>query len=273
MILSKRLKLLSAMGLLSLGATTVQAQAQPQQNPTQQNPAQQNPAQLQQQNPAQQNPALQGRGGNQVQEGFNGGFQQTPWFANPQIRKQLQLNDEQFNRLNQSYMQAWQQYNQGINGLDKQLTNEQRMQRMQELNQGLYKRYSTDIDETIADRAARRRFNQMDWQYRGYAAFNDPTIQQQLNLNQEQLLKLQQYQNEWNNQLGIWRKEYSNDREGVAKSFQEARKEVQDRIKSILSPEQRKIWADMVGKPFDFTPDVYFQEESLNDKSPKPRSK
>ena len=260
MSLSKRLKLLSAMGLLSLGATTVQAQDQAPQNQAPQNQAQQNQAQ-------------QGQGGNQAQGGFNGGFQQTPWFNNPQIRKQLQLNEEQFNRLNQSYMQAWQQYNQGINGLDKQLTNEQRMQRMRELNQGLYKKYSTDIDETIEDRAARRRFSQMDWQYRGYGAFYDPSVQQQLNLTDEQLQKLQQYQNEWNQQVGIWRKEYSNDRDGVAKNFRESRKELQDRIKSTLSPDQRTIWADMIGKPFDFPADAYFQDETPPEKSSKTRSK
>lgn len=45
------------------------------------------------------NQTQQGQGanaGNQAQRGFNGGIHQMPWFGNPTVRQQMQLNDEQF---------------------------------------------------------------------------------------------------------------------------------------------------------------------------------
>lgn len=45
-----------------------------------------------------------------------GGPGQTPWFNNPAVRQQLQLNDSQFDRLNSGYRDAWNRYNQGLRG-------------------------------------------------------------------------------------------------------------------------------------------------------------
>ncbi len=197
----------------------------------------------------------------------------TPWFSNPKMRTQLELNEDQFNKLNQGYTQSWSRYNQGLTGLDKSLAENERMQRHQELTGSFNKDFSKSVDGVFTDKLARQRYNQMDWQYRGYGAFDDPTVQQQLKLNDEQRQKFTKYNNEWSNQMNTWQREFKNDRDGVANKFSNARKEWQNRIDSTLTPEQRTMWKDMSGKPFDFPADVYFQNSGTSNTSLKPAAK
>src|SRR5689334_11186232 len=68
-----------------------------------------------------------------------GGINQMPWFDNPQIRRYLQLNENQYNELNKAYQSAWTPYNQGVSGLDKNLPAAQRQQQMNNLGQNFYK--------------------------------------------------------------------------------------------------------------------------------------
>ena len=62
--------------------------------------------------------------------------------------------------------------------------------------------------------------------------------------------------------MNNWRREFRNDRDGIANRFRESRRELQNRINSTLTPEQRTMWTDMNGKPFDFSPDAYFESDS-----------
>lgn len=247
MSLVKKIRMLGALGLLSVGSTVVFAQGD-------------------------QTQKSQGANARvNAQAGTFGGIQQSPWFSNPSIRQQLQLNDDQYKRMNQSYRQAWNRYNQGLTGLDKNLAEQQRMQRYQDLNGGFYKDFSGGINEVFPDKTARQRYNQMDWQYRGYGAFNDADVQKQLSLNEEQRQKFSQYDREWNTQLNNWRREFPSDRNGVANRFRESRREFQNRVNSTLTPEQRTMWSDMSGKPFEFPVDIYLQsgessDENLNSK-------
>ncbi len=204
------------------------------------------------------------------QGGAFGFVHRTPWFSHPQMRTQLELNEDQFNKLNQAYTQSWSRYNQGLTGLDKSLAENERMQQHQELTGTFNKDFSKSVESVFADKQARQRYNQMDWQYRGYGAFNDPMVQQQLKLNGEQRQKFTKYNNEWNDQMNNWRREFQNDRDGMANKFSNARKEWQSRIDSVLTPEQRTTWKDMSGKPFDFPVDVYFQNSDTLNTSVKP---
>jgi len=202
------------------------------------------------------------------QSRFYGGISQIPWFGNATIRQQLQLNDDQFNKLNQGYTQSWSRYNQGINSLDKDLAEAQRMQRQQELNRGFYTDYSRSLDDVFSEKSARQRYNQMEWQYRGYGAFNDPMLQQRLKLNDDQRQAFNKYDREWNQQLNTWQREFGDDRTGTAKGFRDARKELQDRINSTLNDEQRTVWTDVIGKPYEFPVDVYFQNSGATGLNP-----
>jgi len=201
------------------------------------------------------------------------GFNQSPWFSNPSVRQQLQLNDDQYDKLIKAYSQSWSRFNEGITGLDKGLAEQERLQRQRGLTESFNKEFGSAVDETLPEKMARQRYNQMDWQYRGYGAFNDPIIQQKLNLTNEQRQKFSIYDSEWGEQISTWRSEYPRDREGVDNRYRDARLEWQRRIDSTLTPEQRTIWQDMSGKPFEFPADVYFENNARSKSSLKAGSR
>src|SRR5262245_60265588 len=61
------------------------------------------------------------------------GVTATPWFMDPTIRGQLSLSPAQFNQLNTTYGQLWNQFRTDASGLSK-LTDQQLFQRMQDLS-------------------------------------------------------------------------------------------------------------------------------------------
>jgi hypothetical protein len=192
---------------------------------------------------------------------FNG-INQSPWFGNQATRQQLELNDTQFKQLNRNYGTAWDRYNEGINALDPNLTPQARQQRQMELSNQFRKDFNSGINDVFTDPAARQRFNGLDWQYRGYDAFNDPTVQQRLNLTAVQRQQFNQYGSDWNQQYGNWRSQYSQNQQDVNRQFTASQAQMQDRIKSTLTPDQQRQWSQMSGEPFNFTPDVYFGTQS-----------
>jgi hypothetical protein len=59
------------------------------------------------------------------------GIPQNPFFANPGVRRDIGLHDNQFNQLNTAYGQAWQRYNQGLQGRNLQTQNRNALRRGQ----------------------------------------------------------------------------------------------------------------------------------------------
>ena len=89
MSLIKKISMAGALGVASFIATSVGAQQGQSPNAQTGN--------------AGANAGVGANAGANAQRGFNNGMRQTPWFSNPNIRQQLQLNDDQFNQLNKGY--------------------------------------------------------------------------------------------------------------------------------------------------------------------------
>jgi hypothetical protein len=126
---------------------------------------------------------------------------QTPWFSNPQIRAQIGLNEQAFTQLNTAYGQAYTKYNSGVSTLGNNLTPEQRIQRMQDLQNRFYKDFTPAVHNSITDPTQLTRYNQLYLQFQGYGAFNDPQVQQKLNLTPQQMQQLQQQAQQYNQQV------------------------------------------------------------------------
>lgn len=216
------------------------------------------------------NGQVDNRNGNARLRNNNGYYTQTPWFSNPVVREQLQLNEQQLSRLNQGYQQSWTRYNRERNLLGDNLTPEQRLRREGELRSEFQRGFSPAVDASFTDTTARQRYNQMYWQYQGYDAFNDPTLQQQLELTPEQRQQLNEHGTAWNQQFDTWRSDYPRNRDRVGKELRDARREARQRINSTLTPEQRTKWNTVIGQPFEFEPDVYFHTEPTPNTTLKP---
>ena len=192
--------------------------------------------------------------------GVHVGVAKTPWFSDPAIRKELRLNDTQYERLTRDYNQAWETYNKNVAELKKDLTEEQRRQRMQELSNSFYGTFNKGVDEVFTEPAARNRYNRLYWQYRGYGAFDDPVIAKKLDLSAEQRAAIRRYEAEYNQELRDMRRDYATDRAGVTKRYGTWWQRTRDRINETLTPQQRTTWSEFVGDPYDFPVTTYFGE-------------
>jgi hypothetical protein len=192
-----------------------------------------------------------------------GGFRlygRRPWFANDGVRRQLKIDDNQYSTLNKTYSQYWTPYNQAVTTLPADVEEAERQRRIQAAYGTFHKNYYDNTSKVFVDADARNRYNQLNLQYQGYAAFNDPQVQTRLKLTDEQRQNFNRYYNDWNKQMNTYATEYSRDRDGVNKQFGEHWKQQRARINETLTPEQRRSWNEMTGESHDFSADVYFDE-------------
>lgn len=182
-----------------------------------------------------------------------GAINQTPFFSDPGLRTHLRLTDDQFTRLNTIHTDQFNRFNTARGQLGADLTDQQRAQRMQELSTTFFRDFGTAANEVLsADQ--RQRFNQLGLQFRGFDAFNDPAVQQQLRLNEKQLEQFRRLGQDFNTQLSEISRGFETDRAGATRRFNDLRTNMGDRINSVLTNEQRTNFRGMVGEPFNFQP-------------------
>jgi hypothetical protein len=172
--------------------------------------------------------------------GFNnGGISQTPFFNNPAVRRELNLNDTQFNSLNTAYRNAYNTYNQGVNNLGQNLTPDQRAQEMELLENRFNNSFNSSLDSNLTDTQARLRFDQLNRQYMGLNAFNNSAIQRQLNLTPQQRQQIRSLASQWRDQQGT---------NGGTPNYSQ----YSQQLNSILTPQQQQTWSQLTGSQFSF---------------------
>jgi len=196
------------------------------------------------------------------------GINQTPWYSVPAVRQQLNLTDDQYRQLNNSYNTAWTTYNTGVTQLGDNLTDQQRAQQMAQLNGTFYNNWNQSYNKVVVDPVAQQRYNQMYWQYQQYGAFNDPAVRQKLNLTDEQVQQFQNYDREWNRNMATWHNEYPTNQQVVIDNYNKAQQAYQTNVNTVLTPNQRQQWQVMIGKPYNYTPDVYFSNGEVTTAKP-----
>ncbi len=203
------------------------------------------------------------RGGN-ANVGVSGSgyrlYGRRPWFANDGVRRQLKIDDTQYNTLHKTYGQYWTPYNQAIVTVPADLEEAERQRRIAAAYSTFHKNYYDNTAKVFVDADTRNRYNQLNVQYQGYAAFNDPQVQTRLKLTEEQRRDFNRYYTDWNKQMNTYGTEYAKDREAVNKQFGEYWKKSRAHINETLTPEQRRSWNEMTGEAYDFSADAYFDD-------------
>jgi hypothetical protein len=262
-------------------------------------------------------------------------FNDVPWFADPGARRQLNMNNSQFNRLNQAYQNALQRYNRGIGTLSTNsglTTNSQAglttntptgannsipvntPAETQENQSGLQvqegvdgtvptqtvvpptapqtaqaraaqqaqaraaqqqaqarasmtpeqfaNQFNTDFNNSVngilTDPAMRNRFNQLDLQFRGLNAFNDSTIQRQMNLTGDQRRDLRQLSGQFRRDLLELRRNARTNPTAVQQDFVELQARYNNQLNQILNAQQQQIWSQLTGNQFQFPFTAFF---------------
>lgn len=183
---------------------------------------------------------------------------QSPWFTNPALRTELGLTESQYNQLNNNYNQAYAAYQQRLNNLERNLSNAQIQAERNQLYSQFQNEFNRNVDTVLTKPAARQRYNELNLQYQGYAAFNNPALQRKLNLTPEQIRRLNKYNDDFNSRWDRWNTQYSTSRDSVTQQFNDALAENQKNLNDVLTPEQRQTWRRLAGPRYDFIPDIYF---------------
>ncbi len=189
---------------------------------------------------------------NAVNLSIFGRVTQTPWFMDQATRTQLRINEEQAKRLNQSYAQFWNVYNRNTEPYNSSfnLTEAQRQNMLTASNQ-FYLGFGRNANDILTPEQ-RVRFFQLGNQYRGYSTFYDPTISERLRLSNDQLAQIRRYENDYNTQLAAYYKARAVDPTNAATQFNELRKDMNQRITSVLTAKQREAWKEITGDPYIF---------------------
>jgi len=182
-----------------------------------------------------------------------------PWFSVQQPSPPIQFKNDQQALLNQAYQQAWSRVNQSIRNLPPNLTDAQRRQQIASIENQFHNEFGKASNRIITEPTAQQRFQQLNLQYRGWGAFADPTVQQQLKLTPEQQQKFSALQLDWSNRMVLLNNQFQNDQAGATKSYNDMRGQITNRLNGILTPDQQRSWQQISGTPFVFPPTVYFQ--------------
>lgn len=195
---------------------------------------------------------------------------QTPWFNNPGVRRELQLKDTEIKALDEVYHRAWTRYHDRASKVNPHLTPEQRRLQLTEFANQFRKDLSRGLDAAIATPSDRQRYHQLDWQYRGFGAFDDPAVVDKLNLSAAQRREFDQFSRDWDHQFQNWLRSYPQNKQRVGQQFQEGRREMWDDIHATLTPEQQEKWRQMTGRRFEFDSEMFFAAQPASSTTLKP---
>ncbi len=216
-----------------------------------------------QQTGTQQN-GTQGAAAQQTQNGIGNaqtpatattGVSQNPWHSG--LQQQLNLTPQQTQQLNQTYTDHYNKYQQQVNGLPNNLSPQERQQRLNQYRQDFYNSYNTSSAPVFTSADQRNRYNQLYLQYRGYGAFEDPAVQQKLNLTAAQKQQVAQFEQNWNTQMDAVPRQYKTDPNGARQAFDRLQQQNQQNINTILSPSQISQWRQVIGNPYSFEASQY----------------
>jgi hypothetical protein len=187
----------------------------------------------------------------------NGGITQNPWHSG--MQQQFNFTPQQTQQLNSAYSNQYNRYQQQVAALPNNLSADERQQRLNSLRQDFYNNYNNATASVFSSPDQRSRYNQVFLQYRGYNAFEDPNVQQKLNLTNAQKQQLTQFDQNWNAQMDAIRAQYKTNPNAARQAFDRLQQESQQNLSTVLSPSQMGQWRQVIGNPYSFEASQYMQ--------------
>jgi hypothetical protein len=182
---------------------------------------------------------------------------QKPWFSEAGIQKTLNLTPQQMNQLNTAHTSAYQQYQTNSNKFNNASPQQGTQQQGTQQNVNPYSAYHNQMSESAKSSMSPQqyqRYGQLQLQYQGLGAFNDPAVQQRLNLTPQQIEKLRTYENAQSQRWGEMYKSVGYNPDRAQASYQTMIGQNDNLIRQVLNTQQQQTWNDMVGAPYAFQP-------------------
>jgi hypothetical protein len=125
----------------------------------------------------------------------------------------------------------------------------------------------------ITDPQQLARYNQLQTQYQAYDAFTDPMVQQRLNLTEPQMQQVNQFRQQWANDVQALRNLPPAQRRAAAQRFNQIQNQFNQNVNQLLvNPQERQIWNELYGQPGGFNYDAYFGDSATTGQGAAPTS-
>ena len=183
----------------------------------------------------------QGRGG------FGGGG--AGFLAAPNVQKDLKLNDAQVRKV-QEILREIRERHQGDYSALRDASPDVRWAKMATLNETV----SEEVKKALSFSAEQsKRFDQISLQAHGLQAFANPTVEQKLNLTNDQKSKIREIVEATRSSFaGAFNKDASEQERTDARNKRAAtQKENLTKVQALLTDDQKKAWKELTGEPIE----------------------
>jgi len=192
-------------------------------------------------------PALaQGRGG--FGGGFGGGGAGM-LLSNKGVQQELKVSDEQAKKLDTLAEESRSKARENMEKL-KDATKEERQEKLQAIGAESQAELHKNLAEILKPEQLKR-FHQIQTQQAGAGAFSIPRVQNALKLTDDQKSKIREINQETMQAFREARTSAGDDREAAGKKLVEIRKDSLDKVKALLTDDQKKSWSELIGDPYE----------------------
>jgi hypothetical protein len=163
-----------------------------------------------------------------------------PFLSNPDIQKELKLNDEQIDKLKAALGKMMDKYKDDMAKFP-QLSPEEQQKKMMAFNED-----NNKVVSGVLDAKQWKRYKQIQWQANGVAALHDPDLQKELKFSDEQKKKIDSIFND----AGKKMQEMIKAGERSQEKYQTLFKDVEKKANDVLNEDQQKNLKELKGPPF-----------------------
>lgn len=161
-------------------------------------------------------------------------------FANPDVQKELKLSEDQLSKLKDAINKVMEKHRDDFAKF-QQMPPEEQQKKMMAINEEHSKAVAS-----VLDAKQQKRFKQIQWQSDPIGALQDPELQKELKLNDEQKKKIDNAFNDANKKL----QEMMKSRESSREKYEAVYKDLEKKTNDTLSEEQQKNLKELKGPPF-----------------------
>jgi hypothetical protein len=161
-------------------------------------------------------------------------------FASPDVQKELKLNEEQISKLKDALNKVMEKHRDDFTKL-QQLSPDEQQKKMMAINEDYNKAVVG-----VLDAKQWKRYKQIQWQSDPIGCLQDPDLQKELKLNDEQKKKIDGVFNDANKKIQEMMKGGERSRE----KYEAVRKDVEKKATEVLTQEQQKNLKELQGPPF-----------------------
>lgn len=171
-----------------------------------------------------------------------------PVLSMPQVQKELKLSDDQITKLKDALGKVMSNYRDTFTKLQR-MSPEEQQKTFKALNEESQKAIGGVLKPEQL-----KRYKQIQWQMSGFGAIQDPELQKELKLSDEQKKKLDSHFKDATKQLQDVSKNPGTSREVFQKKYNDIIKNLEDKTNSVLTEEQRKSLKELKGPRFEMAP-------------------